>query len=72
MSRSAQKVRREFGLEKLKSVIPTKNIWHSGVLSDDFRDEVGDCSENLRAITEKIDPTHTSIVINKHDIVAMT
>ena len=49
-----------------------KNLWHSRVLSDDFRDEVGDCSDNLKAITQKVDPTHTSIVINKHNIVAMT
>ena len=35
-------------------------------------DEVSDCSENLRAIVEKVDPTHTTVVINKHDIVAMT
>ena len=27
---------------------------------------------NLRAIAEKVDPTHMSIVINEHDIVAMT
>ena len=25
-----------------------KNLWRNGVLSDDFRDEVGDCSDNLR------------------------
>ena len=49
-----------------------KNLWRSGVVSEDFLDEVGDCSENLRAIVEKVDPTHTSIVINEHDIVAMT
>ena len=49
-----------------------KNLWRSGVLSDDFRDEVGDCSDYLKTIIEKVDPTHTSIVINEHDIVAMT
>ena len=49
-----------------------KNLWCSGVLSNDFCDEVGDCSDNLRAFAEKIDPTHTSIVINKYDVVAMT
>ena len=49
-----------------------QNLGHSGVLSDDFRDEVGGCSDNLRAIAEKVDPTHTSIAINKHDIVVMT
>ena len=60
------------GLHKLKSIISTKNLWRSGVLSDDFGDEVGDCSDNLRVTAEKVDPTHTSIVINEHDIVAMT
>ena len=52
------------GLDKLKSVISTKNLWRSGVLSDNFYDEVGDCSDNLRAISKKVDPTYTSIVDN--------
>ena len=49
-----------------------ENFWRIGVLSNDLCDEVGDCSDNLRAIAKKVDPSHTSIVINKHDIVAMT
>ena len=60
------------GLDKLKSIISMKNHWCSEVLSDNLRDEVGDCSDNLRAIKEKVDQTHTSVVINKHAIVAMT
>ena len=52
-------------MDKLKSIINTKNLWHSGVFSDNFRDEVVDCSDNLRAIAEKVDPTHTSIMKRK-------
>ena len=62
----------ERGLHKFKSIISTKNRWHSGVLSDNFHDEVGYCSDNLKAIAEKVVPNHMSIVINKHDILAMT
>ena len=61
----------EKGLEKLESVIGTKILWHSGILSDNLVDEVDDCSDNLRPIAEKVDPTHTSIVNKKHDIMAM-
>ena len=31
-----------------------------------------DSDDNFRAIIEKVDPTHTSIIINKYNIVAMT
>ena len=41
-------------------------------ISDNLHHEVGDHSDNLRAIVEKIDPTHASEVIIKHNIVAMT
>ena len=60
------------GLHKLTSIISMKNLWCSGVLSDNIRDEVGDCSDNLMAIAEKLDQTHTSVVIKKHGIVGMT
>ena len=59
-------------LEKLKSIIGTKNLRHSRILNDNLCDEVGDCSDNLRAIVEKVDPTHTSLIINKHNIVTIT
>ena len=45
------------GLEKLKSVISTKNLKLSGILSDNLRDEVRDCGDNLRAVAKKVDPT---------------
>ena len=60
------------GLDKLESIIDSKNLRHSGILSGNLRDEVGDCSDNLRAVVEKIDPTNTSIIINKHNIITMT
>ena len=49
-----------------------KNLWHSGILSDNLRDEVGDCNDNLKAVTEKVDPTHMGVIINKKNIVTMT
>ena len=60
------------GLEKLERVINTKNLTRSGILSDNLSDEVGDCSDNLIVVTEKVDPTHTSVIINKHNIVTIT
>ena len=60
------------GLDKFDSIIGTKNLWCIGILSDNFQDKKGECSDNLRVIANKIEPTRTSIVINKHDIVAMT
>ena len=60
------------GLDKLTGIINMENLWHSGVLSGNLYDEVGDCSDNLRVIAQKVDPTHTSVVINNNDIVAMT
>ena len=48
------------GLDKLKSVIGIKDIWKSRILSDKGHDEVGNHSDNLNAIIEKVDPTQTS------------
>ena len=62
----------EKGLDKLNRVISTKNFRHSGILSDNLRDEEGDCSDNHRAVAKNIDPTHTSVIIKKHNIVTMT
>ena len=59
------------GLEKLESIICMKNLLPIGILSNNLHDKVGDHSDNLKAIVEKADPTYTSIVINKHDVVAM-
>ena len=56
------------GLEKLESVISTKNLRRS----DNLYDEVGDYSDNLKAVAEKVDPTHTSVIIKKHNILTMT
>ena len=62
----------ERGLDKLESVIGMKNPRHSRILNHNPRDKVGERSENLKVVAKKVDPTHTSIVINKHDIVAVT
>ena len=43
------------GLDKLESVISKKNLNHSRILSENLRDEVGDCSDNLKAVAEKVD-----------------
>ena len=59
------------GLDKLESVINTKNLRCSGILSDNLHDEVGDCSDNFRIVVEKVDPTHLSVIISKHNIVRM-
>ena len=40
----------ERGLDKLLSVIGMNNLRCSGILSDNFRDEVGDRSDNLRVV----------------------
>ena len=60
------------GLDKLESVISTKNLRHSGILSYNLCDEVGDCSDNPKAVVEEVDQTHKSVIINKHNRVAMT
>ena len=60
------------GLDKLESVSGTENLRHSGILSNNLCDEVGDRSDNLKVIAEEVDSTHTSVVINKYYIVAMT
>ena len=62
----------ERSLDKLESVISTKNLRHNRILSDNLHDEVGDRSESLRAVAWKVDPTHMSIIIKKHNIVMMT
>ena len=49
-----------------------KNLRHSGILRENLHDEVDDCSDNLKAVTEKVDPTHTSVIINKHNILTLT
>ena len=54
------------------SVISTKNLKFSGILSNNLCDELDDCSDNLRAVIEKIYPTHMSVIINKHNIIKMT
>ena len=59
------------GLEKLESFIDTNNLRHCGILSKNLHDELGDRSDNLRVVVEKVDPIHMNIVINKHDIVAI-
>ena len=59
-------------LDKLETIISTKNLRRSGILSDNFRDELCDYSDNLRVVAEKVDPTHTSVIINKHNIVMMS
>ena len=53
-------------LEKLESIINMKNLWRNGILSDNLRDEVGDCIDKIKAVSKKVDPTHMSIIINKH------
>ena len=59
------------GLDKLETVIDTKNLNNCGILSDNLHDEVRDYCDNLIAVTKKVDPTHPSVTINKHDIIAM-
>ena len=49
-----------------------KNLQRIQILSNNLCEEVSDPNDNLRVITEKIDPTHMGVVINKHDIVATT
>ena len=71
MPQSAKKGSKR-GLEKLKSIICTKNLRHRGILSDNLLGKVGECNDNLRAIVEKVEPTHTSVIINKHNILMMT
>ena len=44
------------GFHKLESIIGTKNLRRSGILSDNHRDEVGDNSDNLKAVVEKVGP----------------
>ena len=60
------------GLDKLESVISIKNLRGSIILSDNLCDELSDCSDYLRAVAEKVDATHTSVIINKHNMVTMT
>ena len=43
------------GLDKLESVIDSKNLRCSRILSDNIYDEVGDCSDNLKAVAENVD-----------------
>ena len=57
------------GLDRLESVIGMTNLWPIEILSDNFRDEVGDHSDNLKAIVEKVDPTHTVVVIVSTDTI---
>ena len=53
-------------LDKLENVINTNNLRRSEIFSDNLRDQVGDCSDNIRAVSKKVDPTHTSVIINNH------
>ena len=62
----------ERGLNKLESIIGTKNLWRSKILSNSLCNKVGNHSNNLRAITKEVNPTHTGVIINKHDTVVMT
>ena len=41
-------------LDKLEGVIYMKNLRHSEISSDNICDEVGDRSDNLRVVTEKV------------------
>ena len=59
-------------LDKLKSVIGTKNLRRGRILSDNLHDKVGDYSDNLRVVAEKVDPAHTSVFINRHNIITIT
>ena len=61
----------ERGLDKLESIMGTKNLRRNTILSDYLCDAMGARSDNLKAIVEKVDPTHMSVVIKKHDIVVM-
>ena len=60
------------GLDKLKSIIGMKNLRCNEILSDNIRDEKDDRSDNLSVVAERLDPIHTSVIINKHDIIMMT
>ena len=60
------------GLDKLESIISTKNLRHSRILGYNLCDEVCDCSDNPKAVVEKVDRTLKSVIINKHNRVAMT
>ena len=62
----------ERGLDKLESIISIKNLRYIKILSNNLHNEVGDCNDNLKAIAYKVDPIHTGIVINKHNIIVMT
>ena len=44
-----------------------KNLWRSGLLSDVFCVEVGDCSYNLRVIADKVNPTHMVSTMRRLD-----
>ena len=71
MPQLAQKVLKR-GLDQIESFIGMKNLRCNGILSDNLCDEVCDSSENLRVVAKKVDPTHTSVIIKKHNIVTMT
>ena len=49
-----------------------EKFWPSRISNDKLCDEVDDHRDNLRAISQKVDPTHMSVVTNKQDILAMT
>ena len=59
------------GLDKLERIIDMKYLKYSRILSENLRDGVGDHKDNLKAVAQKVDPTHKSVIINKHNIVAM-
>ena len=60
------------GLDKVHSIIDTKNLRRREILSDNLCDKLRECIDNLKASAEKVDPTNTNVVINKHDIIATT
>ena len=44
-------------LDKLKSIINTKNLRRCGILINNLHDKVGDHRDNLAVVAEEVDPT---------------
>lgn len=61
----------ERGLDKLKGIFSMNNFGSSDILGDGFSDEVNKYENDLKAITKEVDPTDTSVIIDKYDIITM-
>ena len=58
-------------LGKFQGIVGAEDFGSGGILGFDLSEETDECGKYLSTVLKEIDPTHTSVVVNKDNVVCV-